>query len=87
MYFILLLWISCVIYVLCLSCFCVCSLLPCGHLLGRADLLFVMFNCVFDTFPCGIQGKVWYLIVFIPDPCPLSYFLCIERKDERIVLY
>ena len=30
----LLLWIICVIYVLCLSCFCVCSL-PCGHLLGK----------------------------------------------------
>ena len=25
----------CVIYVVCLSCFRVCSLLPCGHLLGR----------------------------------------------------
>ena len=40
----------------------------------RADLLFVMFNCVFVTFPCGILGKVWYLIVSIPDPCCLSYF-------------
>ena len=32
---VLLLWIICVIYVLCLSCFCVCSLLPCGHLEGK----------------------------------------------------
>ena len=32
---VLLLWIICVIYVLYLSCFCVCSLLPCGHLLGK----------------------------------------------------
>ena len=32
---VLLLWIICVIYVLCLSCFRVCSLLPCGHLLGK----------------------------------------------------
>ena len=23
----------------------------------------VMFNCVFVTFPCGILGQVWYLIV------------------------
>ena len=30
-----LLWIICVIYVLCVSCFRVCSLLPCGHLLGK----------------------------------------------------
>ena len=22
-------------------------------------LLFVMFNCVFATFPCGILGQVW----------------------------
>ena len=33
---VLLLWIICVIYVLCLSCFCVCSLLPCGHWLGSS---------------------------------------------------
>ena len=32
---ILLLWIICVIYVLCLSCFHVRSLLPCGHLKGK----------------------------------------------------
>ena len=32
---VLLLRILCVIYVLCLSCFRVCSLLPCGHLLGK----------------------------------------------------
>ena len=26
-------------------------------------LLFVMFNCDFVTFLCGILGQVWYLIV------------------------
>ena len=26
------------------------------------------------TFPFGILGRVWYLIVSIPDPCCLSYF-------------
>ena len=36
-------------------------------------LLFVMFNCVFVTFPCGILGQVLYLIVSIPDLCDLSY--------------
>ena len=36
-------------------------------------LLFVMFNCVFATFPCGILGQVWYLNVSIPDLCHLSY--------------
>ena len=37
-------------------------------------LSFVMFNCVFVTFPCGILGQMWYLIVSIPDLCCLSYF-------------
>ena len=70
----LLLWILFVIYVLCLSCFLVCSLQPCGHLLGRAGLLAllcVVFSCIFVTFPCGVLGQVWYLI---PDLCLLSYF-------------
>ena len=31
--------------------------------------------CVFATFPCGILGHVWYLIVLIPDYCLCSYFL------------
>ena len=30
-------------------------------------LLFVMSNCDFDTFPYGILGQVWYLIVLILD--------------------
>ena len=37
-------------------------------------LLFMMSNCDFVTFPCGILGRVWNLIVLIPDLCPLSYF-------------
>ena len=37
-------------------------------------LLFFMSNCDFVTFPCGIPGQVWYLIVLIPDLCRLSYF-------------
>ena len=37
-------------------------------------LSFVMSNCVFVTFPCGILGQMWYLIVLIADLCPLSYF-------------
>ena len=37
-------------------------------------LLCVMFSCVFVTFPCGVLGQVWYLIVLIPDFCLLPYF-------------
>ena len=40
-------------------------------------LLFVMSNCDLVTFPCGILGQVWYLIVLIPDLCRISYFDCI----------
>ena len=42
-------------------------------------LLFVMSNCDFVTFPCGILGQMWYLVVLIPDLCRLSYFLSKSR--------
>ena len=40
----------------------------------RADLLALVCDvyCDFVTFPFGILGQVWYLIVSIPDPCCLS---------------
>ena len=41
-------------------------------------LLYVMFYCVFDTFPCGILGQVWCLNASITDPCLLSYFAMVE---------
>ena len=38
-------------------------------------LLYVMFSCVFVTFPFGgVLGQAWYLIVSIPDLCLLTYF-------------
>ena len=88
---VLLLWIICVIssperkahgrakvyQSLRLSRFRVCSLLACGHLLGKGWpwLSFVMSNCEVVTFPCGILGQVLYLIVSIPDLCHLSYYV------------
>ena len=45
-------------------------------------LSFVVLNCVVVTFPFGILCQVWYLIVSIPDLCPLSYF-----HTEWIVLH
>ena len=53
-------------------------------------LSFVMFNCVCVTFPCGILGQVWYLIVLIPDLCHLSYFVAgfrssTDREDRFVV--
>ena len=35
-------------------------------------LSFVVLIFMFVTFPFGILGQVWYLIVLIPDLCPLS---------------
>ena len=53
-----------VIYVSRLSLLCclIYSLQPCNHPLGTGptalfDLLFVMFSCVFVTFPYGVSGE------------------------------
>ena len=46
-------------------------------------LLFVMFNCVFVTFPYGILDQVWYLIVSILDLCCLSYFAARFKMRSR----
>ena len=42
----------------------------------RADLLALVGDvyCIFVTFPCGILGQVWYLIVLFSDLSRLSYF-------------
>ena len=46
-----------------------------------------MFFCVFVTFPYGILGKVWYLIVLIPDLCLRFYFdVSYKRKYVHEVL-
>ena len=75
---VILLCIICVISVLCLLCFrgrlFIDALLsPAGKGLTSWPL-FVMSNCEFVTFPCGILRQVWYLIVLNPDLRPLSYY-------------
>ena len=41
----------------------------------RADLLFSFVTSLRRChFPIGILGKMWCLIVSIPDLCPLSHF-------------
>ena len=47
----------------------------------RADLLallYVLFYCVFVTFPCGVLGQVWWLVASVPDLCLLSYFAVMQ---------
>ena len=69
--------------------------------MGLICYLYLMFNCVFVAFSCGILGQVWCLILSIPDLCPLSYFAilpwlslsrslevtCCERTDLLALLY
>ena len=52
-----------------------CSLVvTCREKASLLALLDVMFSCVFITFPCGVLGQVWYLIVSIPDLCLLTLY-------------
>ena len=41
--------------------------------------------CVFVTYPCGVLGQVWCLIVSIPDLCLLSYFKCIHCVQRGVL--
>ena len=52
-----------------LSCLFIAALWPPA---GKG-LTTVMFSCVFVTFPYGVLGQVWYLIVLIPNLCLLPY--------------
>ena len=50
----------------------------------RADLMALVSDCSLWVcyFPIGILGQVWYLIVSIPDPCPLSYLYLAEEQTS-----
>ena len=43
-------------------------------------LLYVMFSCVFVTFPYCNLGQVWYMIVSNTDRCLLLY-LYVQHQD------
>ena len=65
-------------YYLCFVSYCtVCSLQPCGHLLGKdchlGSLVCDVFLCLCH-FPILWLGQVWYWIVWIPGLCLLPYF-------------
>ena len=59
---------------------------PCSFVITcwvRADLLALLcvaFSCVFVTFPYGVSGQAWYLIVSMPYLCLPLYF---ETKHWR----
>ena len=45
-----------------------------------------MLNCVCVTFPCGVLGQVWYLILSIPDLCRLSSNVVILFRYKKVIL-
>ena len=52
-----------------------CSLVfTCCELAALLALLCVVFSCAFVTFPYGVPGQVWCLIVSIPDLYITLYF-------------
>ena len=57
--------------------------------LERADLLALVCYVLLLVcyFPIGILGQVWYLIVSIPDLCPLSYFEHIQSTSRSQKMY
>ena len=38
----------------------------CCEIADLLALFYLMFSWAFVTFPCGVLGQVWYLIVLIP---------------------
>ena len=61
-----------------------CSLVAtCWERAALMFLLCVMFYCVFVTFPYGVLGQVWYLVVSIPDLCLLPYFNDIKVLQKK----
>ena len=70
---VLLLWIFFVIYVSCHTYLSVprSLVVTCWEVADLFARLCVLFSCVFVTFPYGVLGQVWYLIIWIPDICLL----------------
>ena len=53
-----------------------CSLVvTCWERIDLLARLYVKSSCVFVTFPCGVLGQVWCLIVSISDLCLLTYLV------------
>ena len=63
-----------------------CSLvITCWERADLFGLLCVMLPCVFPTFPHGVSGKMWYLILSIPDLClllNLSYGRVVTKLED-----
>ena len=87
---VLLLWIFLAICVSCLSVILSCLFLralssPARKRADLLSLLYVMFSCVFVTFPYGVLDHVWNLIVSIPDLCLLPYLLSSTEHEKKVL--
>ena len=54
----------------------------------RTDILALVGDvyCIFVTFPSGILGQVWYLIVSIPDLCLISCFKACATAIYKLII-
>ena len=62
-----------------------CLVVTCWERAYVLDLVGDVY-CIFVTFPCGILGQVWYLIVSFPDLYRLSYFGCVYTAMSLVVI-
>ena len=62
-----------------------CLVVTCWERADVLALLYVIFYCVFVTFPCHVLGQVWYLIVLIPDLCLFTYMRCLSLIDIKVI--
>ena len=53
---------------------CILIAVTCLEMANLLALLCLMFYCVVVTFPCGVLGRMWHLIVSMSDLCLLIYF-------------
>ena len=80
------LWIICVIYVLCLLCFRICSLLPCSHLKGKGwplgSCLWCFFVILLRSYLVSWGRRVIWLYRFLI----IAVFLTLQEKCKNMVM-
>ena len=82
-----------IFYIICVSCLSVilsCLFFaalwpPAGKGLSSWLSCVRCFLGVFVTFPCGVPGQVWYLIVLIPDLILLPYLYSDLRYESSFL--
>ena len=66
-----------------LSCLFLAALLsPAGKGLISCVFFVLCFSCVFVTFPYGVPGQVWFLMISIHDICLPIYFVVYSKTSH-----